>query len=439
MLKRILGIALVLTMAIALLPGGSVAAQDGGDEVWCGTEDEVTITWIAGTVGSEHEAVVEQAGRFMEHCPNITVNVVERPQSSTETLAQYQQFFEAQSGEIDVYQIDVVWPAILAEHLVDLTEYVEQEHIDKFFPAIIKNNTIDGRLVGFPYFAGAGMLYYRTDLLEKYGLEVPQTWDELEQAAMTIQEGERAEGNPDFWGFVFQGAAYEGLTCDALEWQASVGGGEIISAEGVISVNNQPTIDIFNKAAGWVDTISPPGVTSFTEEEARGVWQAGNAAFMRNWGYAYPLGNAEDSPIAGKFGVTTLPGAEPDMSAATLGGWQLAVSRYSENIEPAVALAKYATDYEEQVLYTLARGEQPAMPAAYEDERILEELPYVAEFQDILSVGVSRPVVAGEQYADVSELYYNAVNSILLGQTDAATAMEELELAYADMGFEFPE
>jgi trehalose/maltose transport system substrate-binding protein len=439
MLKRLLGLALILALAVALMPISSGAKAQDDSAVNCGTDEEVTLTWIAGTVGSEHDATVHQAERFMEVCPNITVEVVDRPTSSTETLAQYQQFFEAQSNEIDVYQIDVIWPAMLAEHLVDLSEYVDQSFIDEFFPAIIANNTIDGRLVGLPWFAGAGMLYYRTDLLEKYGLEVPTTWDALAEAARTIQEGERGEGNPDFWGFVFQGAAYEGLTCDALEWQASVGGGTILTPEGVIQVNNPETIAMFDKVASWIGDFVPEGALNFQEEDARAVWHAGNAAFMRNWGYAYPLSEAEDSAVAGNFGVTTLPGGEEGMSAATLGGWQLAVSKYSDNIPAAAALVAFVTDYEGQVIYTLERGEQPTMPAAYEDERIAEQLPYIAEFQAVLGVATARPGVAGANYAQVSELYYTAVHSVLAGEADATTAMEELELDLADMGFEFPE
>ncbi|MEZ4729369.1 MAG: extracellular solute-binding protein [Caldilineaceae bacterium] len=191
--------------------------------------------------------------------------------------------------------IDVIWPGILAEHLIDLAPYVENP--DAYFQRIMQNNTVDGALVGIPWFTDAGLLYYRTDLLEKYGYSAPPaTWAELEEMATTIQEGERAS-NPDFWGFVWQGNAYEGLTCDALEWQVSNGGGEIVEADGTISINNEYAAAAFDRAAGWVNTISPPGVVGYQEEDARGVWQAGNAAFMRNWPYAYSLGNAEDSVI----------------------------------------------------------------------------------------------------------------------------------------------
>ncbi|RPJ01316.1 MAG: extracellular solute-binding protein, partial [Chloroflexi bacterium] len=321
MLKRLAVLFLVAIMAVGLIP--SAGAQE--ETPWCGTDENVEITFIAGTVGGEHEVYVGLAERFTaEVCPNITVNVVERPESTTETLAQYQQFFEGQSGELDLFMVDVVWPAMIAEHLLDLNEYLDADMLSRFYPALIDAYTVDGRLVALPWFAGAGMLYYRSDLLEKYALEVPQTWDELGEAARTIQEGERAEGNDSFWGYVYQGAAYEGLTCDALEWQVSNGGGRIISPEGVIEVNDEASIEIFDKMASWVGDIVPPEVLNYTEEESRGVWQAGNAAFLRNWAYAFTLGQADDSVIKDKFNVVPLPGNEPGMSAATLGGWGLA-------------------------------------------------------------------------------------------------------------------
>jgi len=434
MSKRLIALLVAAVLVIGLVPAAS--AQE---EVWCGTDQPVSITWIAGTVGNEYETAVALAEKYMaEACPNVTVKVVERPTSTTETIAQYQQFFEGQSSEIDVYQLDVFYPAMFKEHLADISEYATDEFLGQFFPAVLEAYTVEGRLVGLPWFAGGGMLFYRADLLEKYGLAVPQTWDELAAAAKTIQDGERAEGNAAFWGFVFQGKAYEGLTCDALEWQVSYGGGRILSPEGVIEVNDPATIEIFDKIASWVGDIVPPEVLNFEEEDARAVWQAGNAAFMRNWAYAYPLGQAEDSPIRDKFGLAPLPGKEPGMSAATLGGWGIGVSRYSQNIEAASAFAIWVTSYDQLVDFHLARGEQPVMPALYEDAELLEALPYLASMGNVLESAIARPAVAGAQYNAVSELYYTAVNGVLAGSVDAATAMADLELALADLGFELP-
>ena len=438
MLKRIALLAIVLVLSVAMLPLNTQPAPAKAQmDVDCGTDADVSIKIIAGSVGQEGEIVRAQVDRFMEACPNVTVEVIDRPDSATDTIGQYLQFAEAESSEIDVYQIDVIWPGVLAEHLIDLNEYVDEDITGQHFEASIVNNTVDGRLVAIPWFLDAGLLYYRTDLLEKYGLDVPATWGELEAAAATIQEGERAEGNAEFWGYVWQGNAYEGLTCDALEWQFSSGGGAILSTDGVIEVNNDATVEAFDRAAGWVGTISPEGVVSFMEEEARGVWQAGNAAFMRNWPYAYTLGQADDSAVAGLFDVAPLPGAEAGMSAATLGGWQLAVSQYSENPDAAVALALFLASYDEQKIRAIDGSYNPTIGDLYADADVLEAIPFFGSFYDVFVGATARPsTVSAELYPAVSELYYTAVHSVLTGDADAATAMEDLELDLAELGFE---
>ncbi len=158
---------------------------------------------------------------------------------------------------------------------------------------------MNGKLVALPIFTDAPALYYRTDLLEKHGASVPTTWEELTATAQMIQDAERAEGNAEIWGFVWQGNAYEGLTCNALEWIKSFGGGQIVEPDGTISVNNEQAAAALTLAASWVGTISPDGVLAYQEEEARGLWQTGNAVFMRNWPYAYGLGNGDDSAVKG--------------------------------------------------------------------------------------------------------------------------------------------
>ena len=241
-----------------------------------------------------------------------------------------------------MFQIDVIWPGILAPHFIDLSAHVPQEEVDLHFTAIIENNTVEGALVAMPWFTDAGVLYFRSDLLELYGQEVPETWAELADAAAVIQEGERAGGNENFWGFVFQASAYEGLTCDALEWIDAYGGGQIIGDDGRPTIHNDSAVAALEEAASWIGTITPQGVLNYTEEESRGVFQAGNAAFMRNWPYAWALAQSDDSPIRGNVGVVALPRGEGEnaTNTGTLGGWQLAVSRYSAHPEIAADLVR---------------------------------------------------------------------------------------------------
>jgi len=403
---------------LAVLAAGSLA--------WAQT----TITVAAGAVGQELELTRAGAQRYMELHPDVTVNVLDTPDFVDNRLGVYLQQFEAQSSDVDVFQIDVIWPGDLAEHFVDLYEYGARDVAGEHFPAIIENNTVDGKLIGIPWFTDAGLLYYRTDLLEKYGYDAPPaTWAELEEMAMAIQEGERAAGNPDFWGFVWQGNSYEGLTCDALEWVASYGGGTIISPDGTITVNNPAAVAAVEMGARFVGSISPNGVTSFGEEDARNMWQAGNAAFMRNWPYAYSLGNAEDSVIAGKFDVSPLPAGPDGSPAATLGGWQLAVSKYSDNPEVAADVALFLASYDEQKIRAVEGSMNPTIMALYQDPDVLEASPFMGDLYDVFINAVARPsTIASPNYTPVSTAFFNAVHSVLTGQEDAATALEIAEV-----------
>ncbi|HEX7001479.1 MAG TPA: ABC transporter substrate-binding protein [Trueperaceae bacterium] len=395
---------------------------------------QTTITVAAGAVGQELELARAAAERYMAQHPDVTVEVLETPDLADSRLGVYLQIFEAQSPDVDVFQIDVIWPGDLAEHLIDLNEYGAAEVADQHFPAIIENNTVDGRLVGIPWFTDAGLLYYRTDLLEKYGFDgPPETWDELTQMAQTIQDGERADGNQDFWGFVWQGNSYEGLTCDAIEWVYSNGGGTIISPEGVVTIENPAAIEAIEMAAGWVGTISPNGVTSFGEEEARNMWQAGNAAFMRNWPYAYSLGNAADSAIAGKFDVSPLPAGDEGRAAA-LGGWQLAVSKYSDNPEIAADVALFLASYDEQKIRAVEGSLNPTIMALYEDPDVLEAVPFFGSLYDVFVNAVARPsTIASPNYAEVSQVFSSAVHSVLTGSASADEAMAIAALDIQDI------
>jgi trehalose/maltose transport system substrate-binding protein len=342
-------------------------------------------------------------------------------------MASYLTVFEAQASDLDVIRVDVVYPGVLAEHLLDLNEYTPQEQLDSYLPSLLVNNTVDGRLVALPIRLGFGMLYYRTDLLEKYGYEnPPATWDELEEMAQTIQEGERAEGNAEFWGYVWQGNNYEGLTCNAMEWQVSNGGGDIISPDGEVQVNNEGAIAAFEKAAAWVGTISPPGVTSYDETASREVWHAGNAAFMRYWPGAYGI-TFESEAIDGNFATAPLPAGDSGSGASTMGGWEIGVSRYSAHPEAAAAFAVFMTGMENAKYYAIDTTFPPVILALYEDPDIQEAVPYASP--EIVEIVTPRPsTVSADKYNEVSTLYSTAVHSILTGEVDAATAMELLEL-----------
>ncbi|MBA3325044.1 MAG: ABC transporter substrate-binding protein [Rhodobacteraceae bacterium] len=388
----------------------------------------VEVNFVSGATGNDIEVIRELVQPWESETGN-TVTIVPMPSSTTDQFAQYRLWLAAGNSDIDVYMVDVIWAPQLADNFLDLTEAASAV-IPEHYPSIIESQTVDGKLVAMPFFTDAPALYYRTDLLEKHGAEVPATWEELTATAQTIMDAERAEGAADLWGYVWQGSAYEGLTCNALEWIKSNGGGQIISPEGEITVYNDNAVAALEMAKGWVGTISPPGVLSYMEEESRGVWQTGNAVFMRNWPYAYALGNGDDSPIKGLFSVAPLPsGGGDNTSAATLGGWNLAVSMYSPNQEAATALAMYMASADFQKQYAIRTSHLPTIISLYDDPEIAEAQPIIPEWKEIFLNAVPRPSAPTKgSYNEVSSEFWSAVHQTLSGSGSAAENLELLEL-----------
>ena len=386
---------------------------------------EISISCSA--LGKEYEICKDGAEAWAKRTGN-TVKLVSTPNSATERLALYQQLLAAGAGDVDVFQIDVVWPGILGQHFVDLTQKA-QGQVGQHFPAMIQNNTVDGKLVAMPWFADAGLLYYRKDLLEKYSRPVPATWEELTETARLVQEGERKAGNANFAGYVWQGRAYEGLTTVALEWVYSHNGGTIVDDKGEITISNPRAALALKTAAGWIGAISPQGVLNYTEEEARGVFQAGNAVFMRNWPYAWALAQGSDSPIKDKVGVAPLPkGGADGKNAGTLGGQLLAVSRYSKNADAAVDLVMHLTSPDEQKRRAIAGSFNPTIPTLFKDPEIQKAAPFIGELFQVFANAVARPAtVTGQHYNKVSSEFFNAVHQVLSGRAQPEPALASLD------------
>ncbi|MDB5045350.1 MAG: transporter substrate-binding protein [Deinococcus sp.] len=385
----------------------------------------VTVTLACGAVGQELELCKAGADRWAKKTGN-TVKIFESPNLTNDRLGLYQQQLAAKSSDIDVYQLDVVWPGLLSQHFVDLKTKVPAAEVNAHFKGIVAANTVNGKLVALPWFTDAGLLYYRTDLLTKYGYKTaPKTWAELATMAKKIQTGEQ-KANKSFAGYVWQGKNYEGLTCDALEWVVSFGGGAIVDDKGAITINNAKAAAALDAAASWVKNISPAGVTTYGEEEARGIFQSGNAAFMRNWPYAWALGQGEDSKVKGKIGVAPLPSGGAG-NAATLGGWQLGVSTYSKNQAAAIAMVRYLAGPEEQKIRAIQGAYNPTIQALYKDPAVLKANPFFGSLLNVFTSAVARPSGPTKgKYNQVSQAFSSAVSDVLNGKSKGAAAVAKL-------------
>jgi trehalose/maltose transport system substrate-binding protein len=373
-----------------------------------------TITFIGDSVGGGHTRDLALAKKFSQQT-GIKVKVVPHPAASDASYSQLARAFSTKSSSIDVAMIDVVWPGAFAPFLVDLKPKLGQQ-AKIHSQGIIQNNTIKGKLVAMPWFGDFGMLYYRTDLLKKYGYKrPPASWNQLFQMAKKIQDGERGT-NPNFSGFVFQGNAYEGLTCDALEWIASSGGGHFIDG-GKATINNSKAADILNMFRENIGKTTPQGVTSYQEGETHTAFLGGNAAFMRNWPYAYSLGQAAGSKVKGKFAVAPLPHGAGGKSVATVGGWQLAVSKYSKHPDAAIEFVRYMTSKPVEKFDTITNSNVPTIPSLALDAQVRKAAPYLNPATANVPRATRPSSVLGAKYNEGSKDIYQAINRILNGAT----------------------
>ena len=305
-------------------------------------------------------------------------------------LAMYQQLLAQHSSKPDLLEVDVVWPAILADDLIDLKPYFGDE-IKKFVPEAIANNTVDGRLIALPSYIDVGVLYYRPQLLTRYGFtRPPSTWDELSSMARTIQAGERRRGNKTFWGFTWQGGSYEGLTCDALEWQASAGAGNPIQADKTIHVRNPAFLAALRRAADWIGVISPPGESVYVEHDTENLWSAGQVAFMRAWASSYDQIASHPGGDAIHFGVAPVPAGRAG-SRATLGGMGVGISKYAINRALAVKALRELTSEESDLRRVMMADSIPVRLSVRDRPDVQSKSELHAAADKLLAGLVARP------------------------------------------------
>jgi len=438
------GSALGLSSALmgTILRASSVGAQTtSGDEKpvgWSLTKPEWLDIDLSGQTVNAVLVPDGPAAQFEQACcdafaeaTGATVNYIKSAESATDRLTFYTQTLNSESPDVDALYIDVIWQGILERHAEDLsTQVTELADVgNTFFERILTNNTVDEKVVSLPWYTNAGALYYRTDLLEKYGFSAPPaTWHELEEQAQTIMDGEVPD-NDAFTGFTFQAAAYEGLTCNGLEWIYSNGGGKIIEDDGTVTVNSDEAKAAIEMAKGWVGGIAPSAVAGYMEEDSRGVWRGGNAAFHRNWQYGYSISASDESILQGKFDMVQLPQGDGGMHAATLGGGNMMVSKYSPNKDAAKIFSKYMCSAEVQVARAIELSNSSTLREVYDNPDVIAANPFMKDLAETFESGsIARPsTVSADLYNDVSIAFFTKVNDILTGQhKDISSAMDEL-------------
>jgi trehalose/maltose transport system substrate-binding protein len=394
--------------------------------------EPVTITFLdpEGLLDlGDHRMVSDEYLEEFTRQTGIRVNHLPTPQDDPAQLQLLRELLQSKAPTPDVYGIDTIWSGALSDYLVDLRPYFSGE-LSNEDPQVLASYIVQGKLIAIQYHPSMGVLFYRADLLERYGYSAPpRTWEELETMAVRIQNGERARGEKDFWGFVWPGARSEPLSCQGIEWQMGEGGGHIIESDRKISVNNPNVIRAWERAAHWVGWISPPSVLSYSDWDAQNAfWISGRAAFQRGWS-DYFTHHRPELPFRQKAGITSLP-AGKSARVSTLGGYALAVSQSSVHRSEAIKLVEFLTRREAQAQAVYSHSEPPWGIQVYELPSILAKLyPWSKKASERPgAMIVSRPsAVTGLNYDAVSRAYVRAEHSVLARQSNAPEAAAALE------------
>jgi len=380
-----------------------------------------TLTFSGSVLGAEGAIVRRQIDRFAAFTPGLTVEIRSTPDSADARHQLYVQWLNAWSADPDVLQLDVIWTPEFAAAgwILPLTRF--SPDVDDFFPAPLAANTWRGTLFAVPWSVDVGMLYWRTDLVRT----APETFDAL------LDEAERARrlGYVDY-GFVWQGARYEGLVTVFLEYLAGFGG-RILDNRGAVVVDADAGVRALTFMRDSMRRSAVPAtVLTWQEEPVRFAFQNGRAAFMRNWPYAAALMNdAKDSSVAGRFGVAPMPHAEGGESAAALGGAQLAINARSRQPDAAWRLVRYLTAPEQMIERAQAAGQLPARRSVYTDPRMARALAIAPdEAARLVEHAVPRPVTP--VYTQLSGILQIHLHRAL---TDQERPRDALALAAVEM------
>jgi multiple sugar transport system substrate-binding protein len=371
---------------------------------------ENAIVFKHGKIAGDPALFKALLDRFEAAHPGLKVKDETLPASTDEQHQFYAINLEAKSSDFDVLGMDVIWVQEFARAgwIKDLSHLVPDRERRDFFPGPVEAVTFKGAVYAVPWYIDAGVLYYRKDLLEKYGFAPPETWDDLVKTAQYVTSREK-----NIYGYVWQGKQYEGLVCNVLEFFWSNGGDVLRWGSPVIHSRENIVAIAFMKDLIVRYKVSPPLVTTAIEEPTRHIFGNGKALFMRNWPYAWNILSAENSPVKGKVGIGPLPAFPNRASASTLGGWQLGINRFSRRPEAAKKLVRFLTSPEVQKTMALSIGYKPTRKSVYQDAELMVKQPFITPLYEIFMKARPRPV--SPYYMMMTQVMQPEFSAILSG------------------------
>ncbi len=359
--------------------------------------------------------------QFNQENPDINLKMIEGPTATNQIEDLYTSSFLLGNSPYDLVYMDIIWvPKFAAAGwLRDISEALPEDRLSQFMTGDLEGGKYQGKLYRIPLRSGGGMLYYRKDWLEAAGYKPPETFEELIEIAQDLQEKGVAK-----WGYVWQGKQYEGLSAMFVEILQGSGAFWVNPDTLEVGLDQPEAIEAVKFLLKTLETgISPPGVTTYAEEESRRFFQNGNTVFLRNWPYVVPLANQEDSPIKNKFAIKPMVHAMGQNSGACLGGWGLGIASTSKHPDEALKAIEFLSRKDIQRQFILDSGSVPTLRSLFTDPQITAQYPYYPQLLEVVSNSALRPSIP--QYAQVSDILQRYLSAALTKKLTPEIAMKK--------------
>lgn len=363
----------------------------------------------------------------------IKVDYVELPPVATDQYNKFVDTFKAKSSDFDVVQIDVTWPAQFATPgwLAPLDKYVNADYLKQFWPSAVDVGKVNGKQYGIQRFMDVGMLYYRTDLNDKYGGgKAPATRAEMEATAQKVMQGESSNGVQ--YGYIFEGKKIEAITDEWLEFLWGNGGD--IGEPGNLKVNSDKGVEALTYMHDLIYKLklAPDGTNTYAPNDALALFQDGKAPFMRNWTYAYALlQDPAKSKVVGKVGVAPTLATQGNQGHGCTGGWVLAISNFSKNKDASWKFIDYMLSKETQKSMAVNAKLISSRPDVVNDPDVQAKVAYFKQLGNILNTGKNRPKL--ENYNQFTTPMQAAINLVLSNQGSAQDQLNAVQSQVANL------
>lgn len=376
------------------------------------TNQTVTLNFYSHP--DKNGAIRESILKFEAENPKIRVNLVELPDNTNEKYELISSKLALKDGSVDIIDSDVTWPAIFvsSDWIEPLDKYFSKDELSQHFQSSIEAAKINNKLYGIPYRYDSGLIFYRKDLLDKYGFKVPQTFNELMAISKSITANEK-----DLYGFAGSWKNFEGLTCNFIELLWANSSDLNVNENGSVSIDQKEVYDTIKLMTDLIykHKITPEASTDYSSGDVRTLFAEGKLIFMRDWPAGWAVINAPDSKVRTLVGVMPIPKLnETGSSPGTYGGWQYMLSKHSKHKSASVKFIKFMTSTEEQKKTFLTYSYLPSKSELYYDPEIQEKIPFALSMADYFNTAKTRPRVAN--YDDITFIIQNEVHKAISGE-----------------------